>query len=221
MADQTTFPEPHGDEAELFRSFNDELMRTVAGSVFKSSPEIVEDACAFAWAKFMEHQPDRERNWRGWLFRTAHREAWLPEGQAREVTPIRTSDGDDWWRTHEPADPLDPHQIRLEVKEAFEVLAQLPPRLRRIELLRALGLRHHEIGELTGDSTTRVGQLIGRSSWRVYEVVAERSYDASAMAPPRTPPVGARAPSAGLAEREDRVHAELGPQAGRAIDAAP
>jgi hypothetical protein len=32
----------------------------VAQSVFATTPQVIEDGCAFAWAKFMEHQPDRE-----------------------------------------------------------------------------------------------------------------------------------------------------------------
>jgi hypothetical protein len=38
-----------------------ELVQSVARSVRVSSPQVVEDACAFAWAKFMENQPDRDR----------------------------------------------------------------------------------------------------------------------------------------------------------------
>lgn len=70
MAHSSAPPPPRGDEAQLFREFNDDLMRLLAGNVRSSSPQTVEDACAFAWTKFMEHQPDRDQNWRGWLFRT-------------------------------------------------------------------------------------------------------------------------------------------------------
>jgi hypothetical protein len=46
MADQRT---PHGDEAELFRTYNATLMRDVARSVTVVDPGVVEDACSFAW----------------------------------------------------------------------------------------------------------------------------------------------------------------------------
>src|SRR4051794_37482455 len=69
-------PAARGDEAELFEAYSHELIRAVAGAVIKTTPQVIEDACAFAWAQFIEHQPDRDRNWRGWLFRTAQREAW-------------------------------------------------------------------------------------------------------------------------------------------------
>lgn len=64
-----------GDEARLFAQFNDELMQLVGRSV-RTSPEVIEDACSIAWAQFLAHQPDRARPWKGWLFRTAQREAW-------------------------------------------------------------------------------------------------------------------------------------------------
>jgi DNA-directed RNA polymerase specialized sigma24 family protein len=76
MPDSHDFPPAHGDEAELFRQFHATLMRSVARAVGTSTSEVVEDACAFAWAAFLEHQPARDRNWRGWLYRTAERQAW-------------------------------------------------------------------------------------------------------------------------------------------------
>jgi len=59
-----------GDEAELFELFNDELMGRVARSV-RTSPETIKDACSIAWMQFLRYQPDRDQEWRGWLFRTA------------------------------------------------------------------------------------------------------------------------------------------------------
>jgi DNA-directed RNA polymerase specialized sigma24 family protein len=39
-------------------------------------PDIVDDACAYAWTQFLHYQPDRNRGWRSWLITTAEREAW-------------------------------------------------------------------------------------------------------------------------------------------------
>ena len=50
--DDRPFPPARGDEAELFRTFNPELQRRVAGLVRVSSPHVIEDACAFAWAQW-------------------------------------------------------------------------------------------------------------------------------------------------------------------------
>ena len=47
MDDSSSPPPVRGDEADLFRDFNDELMRRVRGAVY-TTPEVVEDACAVA-----------------------------------------------------------------------------------------------------------------------------------------------------------------------------
>ena len=82
MADQDPRP-ARGDEAELFEAYSHELIRSVAGAVVRTTPQVIEDACAFAWAQFMEHQPDRDRNWRGWGASSAPPALWndveLPE----------------------------------------------------------------------------------------------------------------------------------------------
>src|SRR5919202_3848100 len=88
MADQHRYPPARGDEAELFRDYNDELMRTVARTVGWSTPQVIEDACSFAWMKFMQCQPDRRMNWRGWMFRTAQRKAWELEAEQREIRSL-------------------------------------------------------------------------------------------------------------------------------------
>jgi hypothetical protein len=64
-----------GDEAELFRDFNRQFVRTVQSRT-NAPREIVDDACGFAWQQFMRDQPDRERNWRAWMITTAERETW-------------------------------------------------------------------------------------------------------------------------------------------------
>jgi hypothetical protein len=75
MADRRRQAPQRGDEAQLFRAYNDQLVRKVAAAV-RASHDVVEDACAFAWAQFLVHQPDRDQEWQGSLFRTAQREAW-------------------------------------------------------------------------------------------------------------------------------------------------
>ncbi len=182
MADQDPRPPARGDEAELFEAFSHELIRSVAGAVIKTTPQVVEDACAYAWAQFIEHQPDRDRNWRGWLFRTAQREAWRLQREIGDPVPIRDVEEkpDGNWV---PVDPHDQYAIRDGVEDAFSVLEHLSPRLQQIAMLRALGLRHAEISKITGDTPTRVAQLIAQANMRIYEHLQERSLDTERLSP--------------------------------------
>ena len=183
MAEYDAPPAARGDEGELFRDFNDELVRAVTASVRASTPQNIEDACAFARATFMERQPDRDRNWRGWLFRVAQRETWRLERRSTEHVPTRTGEfaDDGTWLA---VDPRDHAAIQEGIIDAFSALERLPERLRRVKLLRALGLRHQDIGEITGDSPTRVGQLIADANIKLYDILAEQAH-ASIDAPPR------------------------------------
>ena len=184
MADPDDFPPARGDEADLFREFNDELLLYVNNAVYDTTPQNIEDACAFAWMQFLRRQPSRETNWRGWLFRVAQREAWRIERQGldnndHEVRPIHdvevATDGEVL---------LDEIEIRNDVAEALTIIAELRPRLQRVALLRALGYTHAQVGELTGDSATRVHQLVSRASHEVDEIRAGREHDRRAF-PPR------------------------------------
>src|ERR1700710_2009220 len=112
MAGRDNRSSTRGDEAELFRTYNDELMRTVSGAVRDSTPQVVEDACAFAWAKFLECQPDRERNWKGWLFRTAQRQAWRLEREVVEHVPLRSFEREDRAGFATAVDPRDQYELR-------------------------------------------------------------------------------------------------------------
>jgi DNA-directed RNA polymerase specialized sigma24 family protein len=171
-------PEPRqarGDEAELFRTYNAELMRRVSRLV-NTEAAVVEDACAFAWAQFMHHQPDRDRNWRGWMLSVAQREAWRLHRQRAPIARLAEA----WELTPgvpEPRERLDRLEVRAELTEAVGVLASLPPRLREVAFLRALGLRYTEIADVTGDSLRRVDRLLRSASIRMDEQVARRQRD--------------------------------------------
>jgi RNA polymerase sigma factor (sigma-70 family) len=171
-----------GDEAELFELYNDQLMRLLA-RVVRTSPEVIEDACSIAWAQFLRHQPDRNREWRAWLFRTARREAWVLDRKRREMRTFEDDWGDGSW-VAEPTDRRDAFRERDELEAAFDVLAQLPPRLRRIAFLHATGHRYSEIQEITGDSRTRVSHLIRRANEHIRAALREPEATDVAM-PPR------------------------------------
>src|SRR3954447_347481 len=175
MADSRHLPQPRGDEANLFRSYNAVLMHAIAGTVHPSTEHTVEDACAFAWAKFLEKQPDRDANWQGWLFRTAQRQAWLIDRRREE----QRSDGLQVPRTYAPAGHASPAthggiDTIDDLDETLSLVRALPVRLQRIAMLRALGFEYAEIGELTGDSVGRVHQLFARASARISAMIADR-----------------------------------------------
>src|SRR5215211_1898796 len=180
MADE---PKPQqGDEAELFALYNDALMRRVA-RVVRTSPETIEDACSIAWAQFLRHQPDRDREWRAWLFKTAQREAWALD-QARYGTRSFDAERDENGSAAEPLDSRDRFGDRDDLEAAVDVLQRLPPRLRRVAFLRATGHRYSEIQEITGDSRTRVSQLIRRANEQIREALQELEVD-TRPPPPR------------------------------------
>jgi RNA polymerase sigma factor (sigma-70 family) len=170
MADSGQHAPARGDEAELFREFNDELVRLVTSKVRCRTRDVIEDACSFAWAEFLRYQPSRERNWRGWLYRTAQRQAWLLAGEERETLPLSARDT----AASAAVAPIDEFELRQDLDEALDLIAKLPLRLRRVAFLRAVGLPHREIGELTGDSPTRVHKLVTRANDRIQEIQAAR-----------------------------------------------
>src|SRR3954447_11234741 len=118
MANSRDLPSPRGDEAELFRQFNDELMRDVSRHVSCSSAQTIEDACAFAWTQFLEVQPDRGRNWQGWLFTTAKREAWLLERGTYDHEELNGVSLGEYGEAH-GRDVADELQLRGDVEDAM------------------------------------------------------------------------------------------------------
>jgi hypothetical protein len=101
----TTHHHDLGDEAELFQNVHRRLTRIVR-SLVNTSPDIVDDACNYAWMEFIRHQPDRDGGWRAWLVTTAQREAWRLDGRERAHVGFEVEGHRDEF-TREPADPRD------------------------------------------------------------------------------------------------------------------
>lgn len=136
MAENRRWPEPRGDESELFRSFNRELSRRVQ-AVVGAEPEIVEDACAFAWAQFLRYQPDRDRSWKAWLTVTARREAWALRARAGEVVELEYDPPDT--RRPERTDPANHVLLREDLREVLEAMSELSESDRWLVARRAEG----------------------------------------------------------------------------------
>ena len=118
-------------------------MRDVAATLPHAGPDTIEDACAFAWLQLLEHQPDRTRGWRRWLYVVAvhaagHLERRRATRREREA-PLRGG------RVVARATERDPLVLRDAWLDARRALARLPPRARQAALLRALGHRRAEI----------------------------------------------------------------------------
>jgi RNA polymerase sigma factor (sigma-70 family) len=150
-------------------------VRRVAGRV-NTSPDIIEDACAFAWVQFMRYQPSRERAWKAWLVTTAEREAWRPHGIAAAVVPheFKTKEGETL--TYEPVDPRTKRaDDRAEAMDALEVLAAIPARRRRVMELHVAGLTYREIADVMGIGRTRVNHLINEANSAIRKERARRA----------------------------------------------
>jgi hypothetical protein len=137
--DEGARPPLRGDEAELFRDFNRQFVRTVQWRT-NAPREIVDDACAFAWQQVMRHQPDRDRNWRAWMLTTAEREAW----RLREIEASHLSlsvDDDETPVAWDVPDRRDQLAIRMRLREALGALADVPEGRRDIKALQITGFQ--------------------------------------------------------------------------------
>jgi len=157
-------PPQLGDEEELFQRYDKRLRRLTQLRV-NTSPDIVDDACSFAWMKFLANQPRRESAF-AWLKTVARNEALRLDGIARGLAPLA---GDDDAATHAVSDRGRPETIQGMI-EVTERLAELPQRERELVFLSAAGWRYQELADEEGISTSRVNQILARASARMREM---------------------------------------------------
>lgn len=141
----------HGDDADLFRTHHEQLLRIVARDV-RASPQLIEDACAFAWLEFVARQPERV-NPMGWLRVVAGREAVRVARRERRLHALGDS----------VPDPAGAADRRLEARAGLEALAALPRRQRAAPALRVSGHSHAEIGAALGMTVRTVERQLGRA----------------------------------------------------------
>ena len=128
----------------------------------RTSPDIVDDACNFAWTEFIRYQPDRDRNWRAWLVKTAQREAWRLNATEAANVGFEVPGSQDL--LHEPIDPRDTVALRGELRAALDLLAAVPERRREAKALQVTGYSYEEIGERLGLGHTRVNALVAEAN---------------------------------------------------------
>jgi DNA-directed RNA polymerase specialized sigma24 family protein len=153
----------------------------------RASCEDIDDAASFAWIQFFRYQPDRDREWKGWLYRTALREAWrlnAEHGRANlRIVPDRESR--EPGATREPLDPRDRLEERLEFLAAMDEVRRLPKNLRAVVLLRAQFSRHRDVAEALGVSVARVTRLLQDAGVYLQERTMRRAELERPVASPR------------------------------------
>jgi DNA-directed RNA polymerase specialized sigma24 family protein len=170
-----------GDEAELFRDFKSHV-RTARAVADEAPRAIVDDACGFAWQQFMGHQPERDRNWRGWMITTAEREVWrLREIEASHLS-LTVGEESAVWDVPDRRDQL---AIRTRLREALGALAEVPARRRDVKALQTTGFSYEEICELRGLTYTRVNRMIAEANAVLREEQGREQAAARRRASPR------------------------------------
>ena len=159
-------PPQQGDEQALYARYAERLRRLTQLTV-RTSPENVDDACAFAWSRLLINQPRRETVF-PWLREVARNEAIRLDGISRRLLAL---DEDRTWSDVPQLVPNrgDVDQIHGMI-ELGERLDALPKRQREMLLLHASGWTYDEIGTRLGVSKSRVNQLMKRASVRMREM---------------------------------------------------
>jgi RNA polymerase sigma factor (sigma-70 family) len=174
-----------GDEPELYLAYNHVLNGLIRRDV-GAAPEDIEDACQFAWIQFFRYQPDRDRNWRAWLYRTAQREAWrLTAVRRSEVRIEPETRARGRGTTEEPADPRDRLDERVEFLAAMQELSRLSIRMQQTVIVRSQVRKQIEVAEILGVTTARVNYLLRRASEKLDEMATRRSEQERPVASPR------------------------------------
>jgi RNA polymerase sigma factor (sigma-70 family) len=159
-------PPQRGDEQALFEKYADRLRRVTQIEV-RTTPEIIDDACAFAWVQLLAHQPERPTVF-PWLRTVARREAIRLDGMARRLLAYEEERaGLEFPRMTPNRGDVEEAQEMIEVRER---LAELPQRQREIVFLHAAGWRYKDIGEHLGVTKSRVDQLMSRACARMREM---------------------------------------------------
>ena len=151
----------------FYREHASRLHRGICGKTVGLDDATIQDACATAWERLLEHPDiDLERYdayW--WLYKVALREAWALGRRQRREQPVGGMSGADT-DAAEPADidsdVADVVAQRVDHAAVDAVLGSLHWRERRELLLFAYGFSYQEIAEFTGTSYTAVNRWMAR-----------------------------------------------------------
>lgn len=147
-------PRPQqGDEHDLFVRYADRLRKYVS-RVVRTTPEIVDDACAFAWMKLVTNQPQRETVF-PWLCAVARHKALDLHDMTRRMVGVDPTLLAETYAAGQ--DRVETKQSMLELEER---LSGLNERQRTMVFLHAAGWRYEEIAEEYGVSRSRVNAVL-------------------------------------------------------------
>jgi RNA polymerase sigma factor (sigma-70 family) len=156
--------------SELFAGYHDVIRRHVQG-VVNTSAENVEDACMFAWTKFLSFEHDEIKDACSWLATVAIHEAFKLDRRARRTSPLVTEQGE----VVDVVDPYDNLQLALLLADAGDVVraAGLSARQAQILGLHAAGFSYEEISAQTGDSRRTIERQLLRARHRLADALTE------------------------------------------------
>jgi RNA polymerase sigma factor (sigma-70 family) len=143
-ASQTPARTPRGDEEALYRAHHTRLLRLIARDV-PARPQVIEDACAYAWAELLGRQPERT-SIVGWLRVVARREA-IRLAQCDRATVLMSAINPDAlpFPARSTNCPAGSAGERCEALEALSLLAGLPDRRRTFLAAKVAGYSYEEI----------------------------------------------------------------------------
>ncbi len=147
--------------SELYRALSGRLQRIVRADI-RAPEAVIEDACQFAWCRFVHHSDHvcREKAL-SWLATTAVHEAFkLIRRDDRELSLESALEraGDDAFSTRLPG----PDEL-LECREQLAEIRSLPERQQRMLWLHGLGLSYAEMAVYTGCTTRTVERQLLRA----------------------------------------------------------
>jgi RNA polymerase sigma factor (sigma-70 family) len=183
--------ERHQQVGEFYAANSDRLQRAVARKIRGARRELIEDACANAWAILLR-RPDITLDAPGlnWLITVAVNEALALMHRTRGEIPVgafqaesRGHDADDvppLADTDAPgADELALRRIEHAERVAAFRQAKLKPRERETLVLQALGYSYQEIAKASGSSYTAVNRRLSEGRARLRALERERDAERS------------------------------------------
>jgi RNA polymerase sigma factor (sigma-70 family) len=158
----TSVATPRGDEEALYRAHHTRLLRLIARDV-SARPQVIEDACGFAWAELLARQPERT-SVVGWLRVVARREAIRLARCDRVTVPMSAIDSKPPPnRGRSTSCPSGSPSDHCDALEALEGLAGLPERKRTFLALKVAGYSYDEIAAEVNVSWLTVNRQLVRA----------------------------------------------------------